>query len=130
MSSSGLHSEGQYRYLRQLASLTPVRGRPASENSDAAILASLIHTELCNLLADPREGQDIRFHPEAQPMRAVSRARLRATINQAGILVAVTDEADRKGVTKANDKQVERAINRLKKQHKVAANEAWIGLAP
>ena len=56
--------------------------------------------------------------------------RLRATINQAGILVAVTDEADRKGVTKANDKQVERAINRLKKQHKVAANEAWIGLAP
>jgi hypothetical protein len=105
------------------------RGRPASENSDGAVMASLIHTELCNLLADVREGQDIRFRPEAQPIRAVSRSRLRATINQAGILVAVTDEADRKLVTKSNDKKVERAINLLKKQGKVALNETWIGLA-
>ncbi len=105
------------------------RGRQPSEASAEATLARLIYRELCNLLADPSEGQDIAFHPEAPPVRAVSRSRLRGAINQADILDPVTDEADRKRVTERNDKQVKRAINRLKDQHKVASNEHWIGVA-
>ena len=106
------------------------RGRPPSENSDAAILANLIFDELCALLADPNEGQDVAFHPQATPIRAVSRTRLRGSLNRAGILDPVTDEADRKRITANNDNQVKRAINRLKNQRKVIANEQWIGLAP
>jgi hypothetical protein len=41
----------------------------------------------------------------------------------------VTDEADGMRVTERNDKKVQRGINRLKDEHKVAANEHWIGVA-
>jgi KaiC/GvpD/RAD55 family RecA-like ATPase len=107
------------------------RGRPASENSEAAILASLIHTELCNLLGYPDEGQPITFYPGAPQVRAVSRTRLRETINRAGILVVTppeADEAERKRITKGNDKQFARAINRLKNQKKVVADKQWVGV--
>jgi hypothetical protein len=104
------------------------RGRPPSDNSDAAILADLIYRELCNLLANPNEGQDVSLHPESPAIRAVSRTRLRGTINQAGILDPLPDGADRKRVIEKNNAQVKRSINRLKKQHKVAVNEQWIGL--
>jgi hypothetical protein len=105
------------------------RGRPPSENSDAAILASLTYDELCNLLARPDEGENVSMSNGSPPIRAVRRTTLRETINQAGILVAAEDEADRNRVDNANRKAFDRAINRLKKQHKVAANEQWIGLA-
>ena len=108
------------------------RGRPPSNESEQAILASLIYTQLCNLLADDREGQGVSIHPEAPPIRAVSRTRLRGTINQAGILVRQRDDAtkkDRERLADANDKKVQRAINMLIRQRKVAANEHWIGLA-
>jgi hypothetical protein len=45
-------------------------------------------------------------------MRAVSRSRLRGAINQAGILDPITDEANRKRITDANDRDVKRG-NRL-----------------
>jgi hypothetical protein len=108
------------------------RGRPPSSESDQAILADLVHTQLCNLLADGREGRDVSIHPEAPPIRAVTRTRLRGTINQAGILVRSRDDAtkkDRDRIADANDKKVQRAINLLIRQRKVAANEHWIGLA-
>ncbi len=38
------------------------RGRPAGNGAEG-VLADLIYRELCNLLADPREGQDIIFTP-------------------------------------------------------------------
>ena len=103
-------------------------GRPASENSKAAVLARLIDTELCNLLADPKEGQDIRFHPEAQPIRAVGRARLRDGINQSGILPIPPDGAGRRQVADKNNDLVRDAVNLLKDKGKVAANAQWIGL--
>jgi hypothetical protein len=104
------------------------RGRPPSDNSEAAILADLIHTELVNLLADPTEGQMVSMQLEAAPTRAVSRSRLRGAINQAGILDPIPDGPDRKKVEGRNDDQVKRAINRLKAKRKVAANAKWIGL--
>jgi hypothetical protein len=111
------------------AAIMKKRGRPPSETSDAAVLAGLIYGELCELLADPREGQNVTFRPQAPPIRAVERARLRATINRAGILDATEDEDDRHRVAKSNDRRVQRAINLLKKQNKVVANEQWIGLS-
>jgi hypothetical protein len=105
------------------------RGRPPSENSKEAVRADLIYRELSNLIADPREGQNVNFHEEAAPIRAVSRSRLRRAINQAGILPLPSEEADRKRVTDRNNEKVRDAINLLKKHHKVAANEQWIGLA-
>ena len=104
------------------------RGRPPSENSSAAILAELIHRELCNLLADPREGQEVRIDPQAPTFRAVSRTRLRGAINRAGILTPLPEGDERKRVMERNNENVKAAINRLKKDHKVAANEQWIGL--
>jgi len=106
------------------------RGRPPSEGSDAAILATLIYRELCNLLADSREGSDVSIHPESPPIRAVSRTRLRGAINQAGILDPLDGAEDPKRVAERNDQQVKRAINRLKNQGKVAASAQWIGLVP
>ena len=109
----------------------PKAGRPASDKSEGAILAGLIYTELCNLLADPREGENVSIHPESPPIRVVSRSRLRGTINQAGILVPEPDNADpreQKRLTDRNDKQVQRAINLLKRQQKVAANQQYIGV--
>jgi hypothetical protein len=106
---------------------TKKRGRPPSSNSDAAIMADLIYTELCNLLACPNDGEMVSIKPGSPPIRAVSRTKLRATINQAGILVPLPDGPDRKRVEVNNDKQVQRGINRLKKQGKAAANEQWIG---
>ncbi len=105
------------------------RGRPPSDNSDAAMLAGAIYTELCNLLADQREGENVSIHPEAAPIRAVNRSRLRATIKMAGILDAEDGEADGQRVAKSNDRRVQRAIIRLKNQGKIAANEHWVGLA-
>ena len=105
------------------------RGRQPSEGSSEGILADLIHDKLCDLLADPSDGQEITFHLGAAPVRAVSRTRLRGTVNQAGILDPVEDEADRKRITESNRKRVNRAINRLIRRKKVIANEQWIGLA-
>ena len=63
-------------------------------------MAKLIYGKLCDMLADPNGGQDvITFHLGSPPVRAVSRTRLRDTLNRAGILVPVEDEADRKRVT-------------------------------
>jgi hypothetical protein len=104
------------------------RGRPSSDNSAVASLAELIYRELCNLLASEHEGRTVSIHPESPPIRVVPRSRLRGTINQAGILDPLTNEADRKRVTERNDQQVKRAINLLKKRGKVATNEQWIGV--
>jgi hypothetical protein len=104
------------------------RGRPPSGTSEAAIFAGAVYQQICELLADPTEGQDIAFAPAAQPIRAIGRSRLRATLNQAGILDPVTDEADRQRVTKANEKRVNRALTRLKTQNKIALNDQWVGL--
>lgn len=111
------------------ASAKKKRGRPPAEGSSEAVLADLIHDKLCDLLADPREGQSVTLYPETAPIRAVSRTRLRNTINHAGILEPVEDEADRKRVTNSNRAKANRAINRLIRRKKVAANEQWIGLA-
>ncbi len=108
------------------------RGRPADEGSAEAILASLIYDKLCNLLADPNEGQFISLypslHPPAPPIRAIKRARLRVAINEAGFVETTSDPADEKRVKRANDLLVHRAINRLGKRGKVAANRDWIGV--
>ena len=91
-------------------------------------MAELIYGKLCDLLADSREGQDITLQPGMQPTRAVSRTRLRETVDQAGILDPVEDEADRKRIEESNRKRVNRAINRLINQKKAVPNNQWIGL--
>lgn len=112
------------------ASAKKHRGRPASEGSAEAILASLIYGKLCDLLADPGESQYVSLYPQAAPIRAIGRARLRVALNDAGILVTASDPADEKRVTKANDQRVHRAVNRLIKAGKIATNKTWIGLHP
>jgi hypothetical protein len=111
------------------AALKKSRGRPVSDSSDAAMFAGAVYDQICNILADPAEGDSIAVHPKAQPVRAIRRSHLRATINQAGILDPVVDEADRTRVTKANERRFNRALTRLKTRKKVALNEQWVGLA-
>jgi hypothetical protein len=103
------------------------RGRPAGK-SEGAVLADLIYRELCNLLADPSEGQYVCFHPEAPSIRAVERSKLRLTINQAGILVRPDGNAPAAKVDNANHQKVHRALNLLKDRQKTVMNERWIGL--
>ena len=112
------------------ATLKKKRGRPPTEDSDEAILADLTYRELCNLLADQREGQHITFHPELLPIRAVSRSRLRETTIRVGILTSAEDGDDPKKVADNNRWQTNRALNRLKKQGKVLLNERWVGVPP
>jgi hypothetical protein len=107
------------------------RGRPPSENSDAAIFAGLVYQEICNLLADPTEGQAVTFKLGMQPVRAIGRSRLRATINQAGILDAIDgtgSEKDRRRIAKNNDTRVLRALTRLKSRQKILLDPNWVGL--
>jgi hypothetical protein len=105
------------------------RGRQPSAGSDSAILADLIYDKLCDLLADPSEGQSLVLHPHAPPVRSVSRVKLRGTAMKAGILVPAENETDQKRVDEGNRTKFNRAINRLMRQRKVAANDKWIGLA-
>jgi KaiC/GvpD/RAD55 family RecA-like ATPase len=105
------------------------KGRPPAETSAEAVLASLIYTELCNLLADPREGEEVSIHPDAPPIRAISRDRLRVALNRAGILETPDDPADAKRVATSNRSKVHRALNRLKRQGKIAMNDEYVGLA-
>jgi hypothetical protein len=104
------------------------RGRPRRQDSDQAILAELIHRELCDLLADPTEGQVIAFRPGMRPIRAVERSRLRAAINRAGIIDAPDDGEDPAKVAHANRSKLSRALNRLKKHGKIVLDDNWAGL--
>ncbi|HKN41323.1 MAG TPA: hypothetical protein VJV87_00355, partial [Sphingomicrobium sp.] len=110
---------------------TKKRGRPVSGNSETAILAALILDELYNLMADPREGEDVLMHPESPPIRAIARGRLRASIKKAGILDAEDgngNETERQRDVKANNQRIQRAITMLKRQEKIICDDVWVGL--
>jgi hypothetical protein len=104
------------------------RGRPAADDSDAAILGELIHRELCNLLADPTEGKDMVLKSGMPLTRAVERSRLRIAVNQAGIMEVPDSKEDQKRVIKSNADRVYKALNRLMKKGKIVLNEQWIGV--
>jgi hypothetical protein len=108
---------------------TKRRGRPPSDNSDKAVLAELVHRKLTNLMAAPGEREEVRIHPEAPPLRAIKRAELAVSLNQAGIMETPEGKDDEKRVAARNRVKLHRALNLLQKQGKVAVNDEWVALA-
>jgi hypothetical protein len=109
------------------------RGRPADETSAEGIRASRILSVLRDVLADPAEGQPFSFPPLHQPMRVLTRARLKDAVIQAGIIAAPDPDADvneRKRVNKANNDVIYKATNRLTQQGKTKADAQFVGPVP
>jgi hypothetical protein len=88
-----------------------------------------VHRKLTSLMAAPGDREAVRFHPEAPPLKAVKRAELAVSLNQAGIMETPEGKDDQRRVANRNRLKLHRALNLLQKQGKVAVNNEWVGLA-